>query len=436
MSNVVHLPSSGVARSPIGHVIRTGESSYRQLESLHAEGRLPATSVILDASKVRFQREFIAAMRASQAELILDTRVAELSELGRYGGAARSAPWALKDEDRPFQPSDFSVGSNLHIYGQIARCAVEAGMTAVLVPTHFLREGAADPWLDVDVGSVARLRAALDREGGSHIGIDYPLILPHTRLQDADHRARIIERLRGLPFDNLVVRLSGFGASAMPLAIKRTFAVILDLHSLGRPVLLDYLGGLVGLSAVAFGYASGLAHGIGERDAFDARDWDELPRERDPESPFGRAIYIPLPGFDRSFKRKELEQIANSVAGRRLIACQDRNCCGNLSSLLDNPRSHIAYQKFRAMGALADVPDSRRVGHFLDGEMRSAERKAGDLARLVTGNETIDKAFLKGRKRIDSMARMYETLAEQDRAAPLPMIRRVAREDRGGRGAL
>ena len=92
--------------------------------------------------------------------------------------------------------------------------------------------------------------------------------------------------------------------------------------------------------------------------------------------------------------------------------------------MLDNPRAHIAHQKRRAVGALYQVPDSRRIGHFLDVEMREAERKAGDLVRLNLEDDKLKTTFIAGRKRIDSMARMYELLAERDRPIARPIRRR------------
>lgn len=234
-----------------------------------------------------------------------------------------------------------------------------------------------------------------------------------------------------------MVRLSGFGADAGPLTIKRTLIALEDLHRLGYPVALDHVGGLVGLSAVAYGVASGIAHGIGEHDRFDAREWHKPPKERDPEIPFGRATYIPLPGFDKSLRKADLQAIAAVTGGRRLVACQDRQCCAHgLNSMLDNPRAHIAQQKRRAIAGLQQVPDARRIGHFLDGEMREAERKASDLARLNTRDDKLNKALAEGRKRIDSMARMYETLAERDRPALRPMRRRNAHGGVSGQGSL
>ena len=433
------IPLGPRLHTPIGHAIRTGELAYRQYEHLHAEERLPAKHVIVDASRARFQKEFIRALRDSEADIILDTKAAELSEVGRFRGMAKGAPWAATEEDRPLKPEDFQLNAsaNIDIFDQMARMAVELEVTAVMAPTHFLRNGADDPWLAIDRTGVTHLRSALDREGGSAIAIDYPLILPHTRLQDRTERARLIQELEGLPFDNLVLRLSGFGSNAMPLTVKRTLIAIKALQDLGYPVLLDHVGGLVGLSALAFGITSGIAHGIGERDRFNARDWHKLPKEREDGAPFGRSVYVPLPGLDKAFRAKDLEAIASATGGRRLIACPDRECCPRgLESMLQNPRAHIARQQFAMIDRLGSVPDTRRIAHFLDIDLRGAERTARDLARLNTGDEKLNGALVKARKRIDRMARMYETLAERERGTPLPMRRRNSSGVASGHGGL
>ena len=269
------------------------------------------------------------------------------------------------------------------------------------------------------------LRAALDREGGAQIAIDYPLILPHTRLLDDRYLPRILAALPGLPFDNLVLRLSGFGADARPLAVKRTFGAIEQLHVLGYPILLDYVGGLVGLGALAFGVVSGIAHGIGERDRFDARSWNKPPRPPSADGSFGRPIAIPLPGLDKSFRKKEFRAIATAARGRRLVVCGERDCCPRgLSSMLENHRAHIARQKFRAIEALFAVPDARRVDHFIDVDLRSAERLARDLVHLNLVDDGLTKSLSNWRKRIDSMTRMFETLSERTRPSPPPLKRR------------
>ena len=423
-ATIVELPSHTALRSPICHAIRTGESSYRQLEHLYAQGRLPSETIIVDASKARFQREFIRSVREKGSDIILDTKAAELSEIGKFHGAARGAPWA-PEENRPLILSDFEPGSKIDLYGKIARHAVDLGVTAVMAPTHFLRAGVNEPWLNADRAAVLSLRTELDREAGATIAIDYPLILPHTRLLDPAHRLELIDALKDLPIDNLAIRLSGFGANSGPLTVSRVLIALGDLHRLGYPIILDHVGGLVGLSTLAFGVASGIAHGIGEHDRFDARDWHKPPKDRSSESTFGRSTYVPLPGFDKSFRKTDLQAIAAAPGGRRLVSCQDPTCCAHgLKSTLENPRAHIAYQKRRTVSTLYQIPNSRRIGHFLNVEMRDAERKAGDLVHLNLEDDKLKTTLIAGRKRIDSMARMYEVLAEWDRPVARPVRRR------------
>ena len=346
-ANVIQLPPDSVLRTPIGHVIRTGDTFYRKLERLHAEDRLPAGAVIVDASRVRFQRQFVQALRDQRADISLDTKAAELSAIGKFRGRAKEAPWAPVEEDRPLKPDDFKAGANIDLFGKIARLAIEVGVTSVMAPTHFLRQGGEDAWLLIDRESVLALRDALDREGGNRIGIDYPLILPHTFLPDEGHRKHLMAAICDLPIDNLVLRLSGFGADAGPLTIRRTLIAIHKLHPLGYPILLDHIGGLVGVSTIAFGIASGIAHGIGERERFDGRDWHKPQKVRETGTSFGSPIYLPVPGLDKSFRIADLEVIANAPGGHRLVVCNERECCPRgLISMQNDPRAHIARQNF------------------------------------------------------------------------------------------
>lgn len=432
-AQVIRWPGTPVC-SPIGHFIRIGDWAYRRLEDMHAEGRLPAQAVIVDASVALGQKTFIRSLRESGVDVILDTKVAELSVIGRCGGTAGRAPWSKGGQ--PLVERDFGQGTSSELFGEIARAAVSLGVSAVLSPTHLLREGTDDPWLKTDVESVHSLRNALDREGGHGIALDYSLILPHVRLPNADEGAAGFELLRGLPVDNLFVRLAGFGIDSGPFTVRRTFDGITALHSLSLPIVLDCVGGLVGMGAVAFGMVGGIAHGIGERDRFNARDWDRQPRAR-ASGKGGRTVLLPVPGMDRSFRRKDFDAIIGVRGGRRLVACGDRKCCPQgLASMLADPRPHIARQRLRAMDELAAVPDSRRAKHYVDVDVRTAERKARDLSRLKTGMPSVDKALAQSRKHMDRMSKVYETLAEGVRPTPLPPTRGRAETARSrGSGA-
>jgi uncharacterized membrane protein len=71
---------------PVGHLLRLGESGYRKLANLKASGFLPAQHAVVDASKPHHQKEFLADLRASGVEIVLDTKSAELGTLHKCSG--------------------------------------------------------------------------------------------------------------------------------------------------------------------------------------------------------------------------------------------------------------------------------------------------------------------------------------------------------------
>ena len=82
----------------------------------------------------------------------------------------------------------------------------------------------------------------------------------------------------------------------------------------------------------------------------------------------------------------------------------------------------FAWQKIRAIDTLFAVPDARRIDHFMNVELRSAERLARDLVHLNIEDHSLNKTLSDWRKRIDSMTRMFETLSEQERPS-LPSLK-------------
>ena len=108
---VIPFPHSTAPIGPVGHFIRLGESGYQKLASLHAAGRLPATRVVADASKIRHQKELLEAFRAAGTEIVLDTKVAELGSQEKFAGYAHGAPWASLVEGQPLGPDVFAANA-------------------------------------------------------------------------------------------------------------------------------------------------------------------------------------------------------------------------------------------------------------------------------------------------------------------------------------
>jgi hypothetical protein len=322
------------------------------------------------------------------------------------------------------------------VIGQIARFAVEHRMHAVLSPGHYLREGTQSQWFKVDREACIALRAALDRAGGRNIGIDYELIVPHVALDDVEGRGQIVEMFKDLPFDNLWLRASGFGSDARPLTTRRYINSLSALHNLGKPIVADYLGGLIGLAAAYFGAISGFAEGVGERERFDAREWHKPPKVREEDEEFGRATRIAVPGLGRSLTLSDLRQLYDAKGGRRLIACADRNCClHGFSDMVANPKRHGLYQRSLQIQEIEKTPNLNRAQHFLDGEMARADRLARQIKDLKLSDEKLAdrmQAHSDRMEKLRSTLEHFHELRGNEGQRALPIVERKAAQERRG----
>ncbi len=412
-AQIFRLPTAAAAVPPVAQFIRLGEA-HRRIEALLAENRFPASRVVVDASRLARQKRLVDALREGGVEIVLDTQAAELGSLAKFKGQARNAPWGLRCEERPLGPQFFSGHRLQETVSEIACFAVEHTVDVVLAPTHFLADPTFKGWFDLDRAACIALRHALDREGGTSIAIDYPLLHSHVALSKGAERSGILGGLAGLPFDYLWVRASGLDADAGPLTTKQFIVSLSSLHNLGKPIIIDYLGGLIGSAALTFGAASGKAHGIGERERFDARGWHKPVPEKDETEKFGRAVRIPVPGLGRTVTPDELEVLSSARGGRKLVACGDRNCCPNgLSDMLRDPRRHHAYQIFAELRAMSAVPELHRAQHFLDGTLNEAVRQARNIKRLrpaagIAEQRKVDVSSLM--HRMHEQARKLESL--------------------------
>ena len=380
MANVIPFPTAKGESTAAELFLRIGEASYGKVASLYAEGRLPVSHAIFDASKLRHQLSFVKTLRDDGVELILDTKAAELGALSKYQGWASGAPWS---DGTLHLPDKFDNQRCIEFAEAIAREAIEKGFDRILSPTHFLKGGVLDPWFAIDIRLCGFLREALDRLGGGHIAIDYPVIIEQLTLRDEAVRGALISQLGSLPFENLVFRASHFGADARATGIKEFINVLDRFHNFGRPVIVDHVGGLVGRALLAFGVASGIAHGIDEHLRFDGTSWGRAPKERDEdEGRGGRAKRISIPLLDKHLTVPELTALAKAKGGHGLLVCGDPNCCRGLKDMIDNSKRHSIYQESLALNALNGVPDLMRPKHFLEKDLAEIDRFARQVKEL------------------------------------------------------
>ena len=392
----------------IGHFIRIGHTGHVQLETLHAAGRLPIERAVVDAAHLEDQRGLFDALRSSKVELVLDTKAAELSTLGGHQGKARLLPWA--NGEHHHAPNDFNDAYLRDFVTKIAACAVANDFHAVLAPTRPL-EGPRDPWLEVDLKTREALRRALDSEGGEEVAIDYPLLATYESMRDEAVRSAFVRALKDAPFENLSLRISGFGAHATAVGVRRCINGVRDFHALGKPVIADGVGGLVGLALVAFGAIGGLSHGIAEKERFNASEW------RRPRSGGGggsaRRIY--LAGIDIYLSVEQTRELFAVRGAKAMLACNDPSCCPHgTKDTLGAPKNHFLNQRAQQISELRRVPELRRADHFLLRQLGQASLTARKVERLNLSDTTLAEKLRHRSRKLDEIVQVLEDLNETD----------------------
>lgn len=372
---VVPFPKGQKLRTPIAQFFRIGDSHVKFGE-MHASGHLPLSRVVFDVGRLKRQISLATQLKSEGVEITVNTGAAELSSHARFGTFVKHASWLEDIPERPLDSSDF----NNSTIERMAEMAIELGVDRILAPTHFLGDRNFDEWLSVDANSCASLRNALDRLGGKHIRIDYPVMQTVQGLIDANSRKALVETLSNLPIDALWMRLSGLGKEPGPQKIRSLVRMLGGLHNLGKPVILDYCSGLNAEAAEAFGVSSGAAGGILELDQFSARDWHKPPEERDPDAKFGRPRIVQVPGLGRGFRAHEFELRARG--GRKLLLQSEFVSAPSIDEMVRTRKQIQALHVARSQEAQQGVPDLNRAGHFLSKTVTTAERRAKDISFL------------------------------------------------------
>lgn len=271
------------------------------------------------------------------------------------------------------------------------------------------------------------LRRALDAEGASHIAIDYPVMIKNASLRDSAQRRAFIAGLAALPFDNLWLRVSGFGADASATLLHGYIAAIMDFQQLGKPIIADGVGGLAALATAAFGAAGGVSHGLGEKERFDASDWNKPPTSVGG----GREKRLLIAGLDRLPSVKQVELLMAAYGARKLLSCNDPSCCpGGLDDTLKNPKAHYLYQRAKQFERISRIPEARRTQDFLAKDLGDAARTARQAAKLKVSDERLSAMLQRTTERLDRMQLILEDLHQTigthtHSALPRRRVRRV-----------
>lgn len=382
---------------PLGLYIRVGRNDHRALQDFIASGHPAYFGLVFEPTTLMRHRELREQVLAARFDAILDPKTQQSETPGRYNESLGSLPWGV---GRPHTQSDFSGTSGRRLLNAIGDFVLEHGFTKVLAPTHLLRS-ASDDWLAVDVESIKRLRDYLDRRNGAEVPIIYSLAITYATFRDAEQRSELVRRLRTVPVSDLWLKVDGFGSDSSPAATLTYLEAITSFHDLGIPIIADHVGGLIGLSLLAFNATGGLAHGVTLGERFNTSDWRKPPRQ----DSFGPQRRVYVPQLDLQLKPGEAQILFDaSPRMKALFGCRNNRCCQRgIKDMLENPSRHFLYQRTKEISDLSQIPSQFRAQRFLEHNVRPTTDRVLAATNMDWKDGKIAKKMGRRRKRLDRL---------------------------------
>lgn len=370
---------------PLGLYFRAGHIGHTVLHKRLLEAENPPFSgVLLAAAYSAAQADLRQELRARALEAVLDTQALELATPAGFERASlQRLRWA---GNRIHQPADLAGGAGLELSEAVAKHAVKQGYTGMLTPTHVIK-CPDDPWLDADRKNTMRVRRYLDANGGDAMPLYYLLAVHSKVLGDREARHQILEQLSGLDIDGLWLRVHPFGNDAGPVALRRYMEAAGDLCQLGVPVVGERVGS-PGIALLAFGALGGICCGLTLGEKFDAL---QLERPRKKGGNMAPRVYVEALG---AYLSKEQARAFFDPKHRTQskYGCRDKQCCRRgVQDTIADPQRHFFYSRAREVGWLSSVPETARVGVYMDDFLRPASDKAVRAARIEPSLEKVSK---------------------------------------------
>ncbi len=412
------------APEPLGWYVRPSYIDHRAIADAVASGSVGLHGVVFDPLHEDRHSELHHLMIERNRDAILDPRTQELGSIGGFNERLSALPWAL---DRPQGPGDFDDISARRIADAIAQYVVGQRYTAVLAPTHFI-ESANSPWLEVDVRSTRHLRLYLDRAGAKNVPIFYSLAVSYEAFRTVDERQIILEKLRGLPIDSLWIKVSQSG-TVTHAAVRNLVNGAAEFHLLGVPLVGDMMGGLRGLSALAFGAVGGISHGVTQKESFNASSWTRPANSN--SHGFTWAPRVHIAPLDIHLKREEAEAFFGAHGSKSRFGCREKICCPKgWKDMLDNPVRHSLIQRSGEIRRLSAIPEQLRAQRFMEETLRPATDAAVFSESLpLEAQENLAKRMSENRKVLERLRVGLGKFVQESRAVSFSQIpqRRAAR---------
>ena len=354
------------APEPLGWYVRPSYVDHRAIADAVGGGSIGLHGVVFDPLYDERHSELRHLIVERNRDAILDPRTQELGSIGGFNKRLSALPWAL---DRPHGPDDFADANARRMADSMAQFVVSKRYTAVLAPTHYI-ESANSPWLEIDAQSTAHLRRYLDRAGARSVPIFYSLAVSYEAFRNAEERQTILEKLIGLPIDSLWLKVSQSG-TLTHASVRNLVTGAAEFHALGVPLVGDMMGGLRGLSALAFGAVGGICHGVTQKERFSASAWTRPASTGKLGFTWPTRIYVAPLGIH--LKREEAAAFFGARGSKSRFGCREKACCPKgVKDMVDNPVRHSLVQRSGEIQRVSTAPEQIRAQRFLEETLRPA----------------------------------------------------------------
>jgi hypothetical protein len=409
---------------PLGLYFRVGRNDHRELLGLLGTGESRFFGVVCDPTCADFQTELVDRALDRRMDVILDPRTQASATVGGFTPSLGALPWG---RERTHVEDDFRGVRGVRLLQELARFAIERRYTQILSPSHLIRS-VSDAWWDIDRASTVGLRNELDKLGAADIQILYALTISYSLLRDPEQCRALVRDLKTLPIAAIWLSIDGVGSDSTATATRTCIESIAAFHAGGVPIVADHIGGIVGLSLLAFGAAGAMAHGITSGERFHTAHWR---RERG-STAFGLARRVYVPNLDLMLKARDAQTLFDfGGRAKATFACTDTRCCPRgVTDMLQRPALHFMHQRIAEISQLGNPPQSLRVSTFLDRKLRPLTDHALSAANLKWDDAALGKRMMEQRKRLDALRVTLGDLAESSQVrstSPLP-LRRVSRK--------
>ncbi len=144
-----------------------------------------------------------------------------------------------------------------------------------------------------------------------------------------------------------------------------------ELHSLRVPLIGDMMGGVRGLSALAFGAVGRICHGVTQKEAFNASSLMRAAKSGNKGFTWPTRIYVAPLGVHLT--REEATAFFAAHNSKSRFGCRVKESCPrSWKDRLDNPVRHSLVQRSLEVQRLSNVPAQHRAQRFLEETVRPA----------------------------------------------------------------